>query len=142
MASPLTEIGQAGPFRIKPEQAGLAAQHAQACTAELRLISPGKSTSTAADWLQSLGQQLAFPAHFGNNFDALYDCLCDPDVLKQPRLVLIIDNLDALDEEEADTLIAVLQAAADEWREQNRALWSLFAVTGLDLDPLPLKPLA
>ena len=142
MASPLIEIAKAGPYRIKPEQVDLATQHATAGNLVLTVISPEKAVSTVTDWLQHLGNQLAFPAHFGNNFDALYDCLCDREVLGQDALLLLIRNIDALDEDEADTLIAVLQAAADEWREQGRALWSLFAVSGLDLDPLPLKPLA
>jgi RNAse (barnase) inhibitor barstar len=102
------------------------------------IISPEKATSTA-EWLQHLAQQLNFPAYFGANFDALYDCLCDREVMPQAACVLMIKHLEALEEEGSDTLIAVLQAVADEWREQQRPFWALFSAPGLDLDPLPQK---
>lgn len=89
--------------------------------------------------LCKLGQLLGFPNHFGANFDALYDCLSDPSVLTAAGSLLIIEQPQNWDEEIRDTLIAVLQAAADEAREQGRAQWSLFDAARLDLDPLP-KP--
>ena len=30
------------------------------------------------DVLDMIAQQFTFPAHFGKNFDALYDCMTDP----------------------------------------------------------------
>lgn len=89
------------------------------------------------EWLAAAGQALGFPATFGANFDALYDSLCDRDLLPQPVLLLFIGHTAGLGEDGVDTLIAVLQAAADDWREQGRALWALFEAPGLDLDPLP-----
>ena len=89
------------------------------------------------DWLRELGRQLALPAHFGGNFDALYDCLGDREIVPHAALVLLFPNVAALGEAGSDTLIAVLQAAADDWREQGRRLWALFTAPGLDLDPLP-----
>ncbi len=97
------------------------------------------ATVDRTEWLRQFGRALAFPEHFGANFDALYDCLCDRDVLPQPALVLIFPDLAGLEEDCTDTLIAVLQAAADEWREQGRRLWALFTAPGLDLDPLPQR---
>jgi RNAse (barnase) inhibitor barstar len=77
------------------------------------------------------------PDYFGGNFDALYDCLCDPDCLPDESCVLFIGNTQALGEEGCDILIAVLQAVADDWRDQGRSFWALFDAPGLDLTPLP-----
>ena len=46
-------------------------------------------------------------------------------------------DLDAQVHRAFQNLQAVLQAAGDEWREQGRPLWALFAVPGLALDSLP-----
>lgn len=132
----LARLEHAGPYRIPP--ARLAALNAEAETLgfPVFVISPEKATSTA-EWLQAFGQQLNFPPHFGANFDALYDCLCDREVTPQAACVLILSHLDVLGEDGSDSLIAVLQAVADEWREQQRPFWALFNAPALDLDLLP-----
>jgi RNAse (barnase) inhibitor barstar len=140
MNHPLAQRELAGPYllpaRRQPEiEAAAAALALPVC----RLSPQG---ADRAAWLQSLGQQLQFPAWFGGNFDALYDSLNDPELLPAPALVLWFDSLQGLDEDSQDTLIAVLQAVADDWRAQGRALWALFAVPGLLLDPLPAAPAA
>lgn len=137
MASPFFNRPElAGPYRLPPARRTTLADELTAATSSLIRIAPDQVASIA-DWLGALGQALNFPAHFGANFDALFDALCDRDLLPQTVLVLELSALSALAEEEVDTLIAVLQAAADEWREQGRCLWSLFDAPGLDLDPLP-----
>jgi hypothetical protein len=36
------------------------------------------NAQTKQDVLDLIAQQFTFPAHFGKNFDALYDCMTDP----------------------------------------------------------------
>lgn len=136
--SVLSQRALTGPYRITPARLTAIQADAEALAYPLQVISPEKTRSTA-EWLQALGKALGFPAHFGANFDALYDCLCDPAVMAQPACVLVLGNVEALDEESQDTLIAVLQAVADDWREHDRRFWALFNTAGLDLDPLPMK---
>lgn len=138
MSSILNQLEQSGPYRIPVARLLALTAEAETLGFPVFIISPEKATSNA-EWLQQLAQQLSFPAHFGANFDALYDCLCDREVMPQAACLLVIDHLDALAEEGSDTLIAVLQAVADEWREQQRPFWALFNAPGLDLDPLPQK---
>lgn len=136
MASPLfgrTDL--AGPYRLPAPR--LAAVEAELSAAGIAPVRIGAAQADRAGWFAALAQALALPAHFGGNFDALYDSLCDREVLPQAQLVLLIENTQALGEEGTDTLIAVLQAAADEWREQQRTLWALFLAPGIDLDALP-----
>lgn len=127
----------AGPYRLPPQR--LAAVQEEIASNQIPSINlpPATAKDTCA-WLAEAGKTLAFPGHFGANFDALYDCLCDQECLAQAQLVLFIHDIRALGEESCDVLIAVLQAAADEWREQGRALWALFLTPGLDLDALPV----
>lgn len=137
-ASVLAQLEKTGPYRITATRLVALTSEAEALNYPSFVISPKNVTSTV-EWLQVLAQQLNFPTHFGANFDALYDCLCDREVMPQTACILVLDHLDALDEAGCDTLIAVLQAVADEWREQQRPFWALFNAAGLDLDPLPQK---
>lgn len=134
----LSQLEKSGPYRISASRLDALKTEAATLNFPIFVISPEKATSTA-EWLQALAAQLNFPAHFGANFDALYDTLCDRASCPQTACVLILGNLEALGEEGCDTLIAVLQAVADEWREQQRSFWALFNAPQLDLDPLPQK---
>ena len=138
MASPLfSRIDLAGPYRLPPaSQESMSVALSEAGITPLRIPAPAAGQSRA-DWFAGAARALALPSSFGGNFDALYDSLCDTQLLPQTLLVLLIEDTSALGEEGTDTLIAVLQAAADEWREQQRALWPLFLASNLDLDPLP-----
>src|SRR5690606_9611596 len=50
---------------------------------------------TKQDVLELIASQFTFPAHFGKNFDALYDCLTDPlhKCGPQPGFVLVLDQI-------------------------------------------------
>lgn len=137
MATPIfTRTDLAGPYRLPPARRTALADTLAAPDHTLIRIAPVQAATPDA-WLRQCGDCLGFPAHFGANFDALFDALCDRELLPQATLILQIGELAALGEEGVDTLIAVLQAAADEWRAEDRRLWALFDAPDLDLDPLP-----
>jgi RNAse (barnase) inhibitor barstar len=126
----------AGPYRLRREQLPVVLDAARELNFQIAEVALGETL------LVDLGRQLAFPEHYGANFDALYDCLTDSQVMAASGCLLVFAgtvDVPGDDDEESpvDTLIAVLQGASDEWREQGRALWALFAVPGLPLDPLP-----
>lgn len=125
----------AGPYRL----AGAEKTDALQLAAEALGFSVCRWTLTAnlADDWSNLATQIPFPAHFGGNFDALFDCLCDREVVTCQGFLLLIDTPEHWPEEPRDTLIAVLQAVSDEWREQGRAFWAVFNSSRLDIDPLP-----
>lgn len=131
----LNNLERAGPYRfpvsLKPDLLAAAQDLGWAAAT----VYP-EGCSNAEQWLAELGKALKFPEYFGANLDALYDCLVDEQVLNSKGLLLILGNLDSLGED-VDPLIAVLQAASDEWREQGRSLWALLDAPGLDLDPFP-----
>ena len=134
---PLLDTEKAGVFYLPAGHAAVLRQQAESAHCVILSAVLGQAQDFQ-DALEKLGTAFEFPDWYGANFDALYDCLCDQECLAQAQLVLFIHDIRALGEESCDVLIAVLQAAADEWREQGRALWALFLTPGLDLDALPV----
>ena len=49
------------------------------------------------DVLDLIAQKFTFPAHFGKNFDALYDCLTDPlhKSGQQPGFIVVLEHIPA-----------------------------------------------
>lgn len=61
---------------------------------------------------EHISRTLGFPAHYGKNLDALYDCVCDLD-----DALIVIRNTDAMFEnlgQKANDIIGVLDDAANE----------------------------
>lgn len=139
VASILAYRDLAGPYRLARQRQAQIAEEIAALALTQITIQP-EQAADAGEWLREAGKQLHLPEHFGGNFDALYDCLCDREILPHQELVLLIGNTAPLGEEGLDTLIAVLQAVADDWRDQQRSFWALFTGPGIDLDPLPNRP--
>ena len=133
----LDRLDLCGPYRLTVDRLDSLKTHCATRGWRHIEVRPGPDSRNTESWLHDLGHALALPAYFGANFDALYDSLCDHECLPDPGLLLIFPDLGALDEAATDTLIAVLQAAADEWREEGRRLWTLITAPGIDLDPLP-----
>jgi RNAse (barnase) inhibitor barstar len=81
---------------------------------------------TKQDVLELIATQFLFPAHFGKNFDALYDCLTDPlhRAGPQPGFVVVLDQIPAtvkFDKEAREQLLDIFRDAADYWAERKIA---------------------
>jgi RNAse (barnase) inhibitor barstar len=76
------------------------------------------------DVLDAIAQAFTFPAHFGKNLDALYDCMTDL-VHKsgmQPGFVVVLEQLPdnpRFDREAREQLLDVFRDAADFWAERK-----------------------
>jgi RNAse (barnase) inhibitor barstar len=82
----------------------------------------GRRCRTKAALLKELARTLAFPAHFGRNWDALEDCLTDLGWLPADGYLLMFSHADALlAEREADyaTLIDLLESVGQAWATQQ-----------------------
>lgn len=93
--------------------------------------------SEKSEALKRITRGLSFPGWFGGNRDALADCLGDLSWLPAPGYLLLIEHSSAwhaAQPEEFDTLLAILNEAALEWRERNVAFWALL--------PLPAEEMA
>ncbi|MDI4634802.1 barstar family protein [Pelomonas sp. V22] len=76
------------------------------------------------DVLEGIAQSFLFPAHFGKNLDALYDCMTDL-VHKsgsQPGFVVVLEQLPdniRFDREAREQLLDVFREAADYWADRK-----------------------
>lgn len=80
------------------------------------------------DLLATIGKAMDFPDWFGDNWDALADCLADLEWSPAEGYLVLLEHCDQLHANAGDDLVAALQlfgAAIDEWRERGIALWCL-----------------
>jgi RNAse (barnase) inhibitor barstar len=69
--------------------------------------------------LDALASVLAFPAYFGSNWDALFDCLRDFSWIEEHDIVLIHDELPALSEPELRIYLRLLRDSVLDWRPEE-----------------------
>lgn len=71
-------------------------------------------------FLKQIGIAYKFPEYYGNNMNALWDCLCDLSWLNQENYALIIKNADSflIDErkEIKSDILSFFLRVADDWR--------------------------
>lgn len=76
--------------------------------------------------LAALAKGLKLPQHFGNNWDALADCLEDGDWLGSHGMVIVIRHAANYRKAHAadwETLSDILSEAAEYWRERHKPFW-------------------
>ena len=79
---------------------------------------------TKQEVLEGIAEAFLFPAHFGKNFDSLYDCLTDL-VNKsgpQPGFIVVLEQIPdnpRFDREAREQLLDVFRDAADFWGDRK-----------------------
>ena len=84
--------------------------------------------TTSKKLFQILGCSLHFPDWFGDNWDALADCLSDMSWSEADGYVLLLQCLEDLQRVEAETVTKffdLLRDAANNWRTQGVPFWVL-----------------
>ena len=82
------------------------------------------SAQSKQEVLEGIAEAFLFPAHFGKNLDALFDCMTDL-VHKsgsQPGFVVVLEQLPdnaKFDREAREQLLDVFRDAADFWGERK-----------------------
>jgi RNAse (barnase) inhibitor barstar len=76
------------------------------------------------DVLEGIAQAFLFPAHFGKNLDALFDCMTDlvHKSGQQPGFVVVLEQLPdnpRFDREAREQLLEVFRDAAEYWGERR-----------------------
>jgi RNAse (barnase) inhibitor barstar len=79
---------------------------------------------TKQDVLDKIAESFLFPAHFGKNLDALYDCMTDlvHRAGNQPGFVVVLEQLPdnpRFDREAREQLLDAFRDAADFWAERR-----------------------
>jgi RNAse (barnase) inhibitor barstar len=78
------------------------------------------------DVLETIATSFLFPAHYGKNLDALYDCMTDlvHKAGSQPGFVVVLEQIPdsaKFDREAREQLLDVFRDAADFWAERKIA---------------------
>jgi RNAse (barnase) inhibitor barstar len=82
------------------------------------------SAQSKQEVLEGIAQSFLFPAHFGKNLDALYDCMTDlvHKAGQQTGFVVVLEQLPdnaRFDREAREQLLDVFRDAADFWAERK-----------------------
>ena len=92
----------------------------------------GAKARTFRSFYPRIAKVLLFPDYFGNNLDALMDCLCSLEVVGKQEVVLLITNAkDLLSREKKEKKEALLQVFRDAEKEENRYDGVTFKVVGV-----------
>jgi len=93
----------------------------------------------AGEALTHLGRDLCFPEWYGSNFDALHDCLGDPEWLGNGQVVVIdgLAPLCAKDRTAFTTLLEVLSSAAESSASSGLPLWIVLDAPAPGVADLP-----
>jgi RNAse (barnase) inhibitor barstar len=78
--------------------------------------------------LEKLAKAMGFPAHFGNNWDALHDCLTDLDWLKAKGYVIVFEkskHFGAGHKHDFEAATEVLRAVAEYWHGKGKPFCAL-----------------
>lgn len=94
------------------------------------------SISGKASLMQDIAKALGFPDWFGDNWDALEDCLIDLSWREAEGHVLVFEGFQFLPEDDLGVLIDVLISAAEFWAGQGKPFFAVF------IDPERLLGLA
>jgi RNAse (barnase) inhibitor barstar len=128
MTKQLADTNRCGVYQLvrKPEDVERAGTDAGLTVLRLDIGDVGSKE----DFLAHIAEKLEFPDWFGNNWDALNDCLTD---LTETGYVLIFENCEnfaAKHKREFESAIAVFLAAAEYWKSQGHPFWVLIQASG------------
>ncbi|MFN0214946.1 MAG: barstar family protein [Saprospiraceae bacterium] len=92
----------------------------------------GAKARTFRGFYPRISKALLFPDYFGNNLDALLDCLCSLEVIGSQDIVLLIRNAELfLSKEKEAKKTAALQVFRDAEKSENRYDGVKFRVVGV-----------
>ncbi len=139
LATILENPDQAGVYRLQSRRstAALMRQIASKYPDYALIELDAAQLTTKSTLMHEFAQAFQFPDYFGNNWDALEECLNDLSWLNQRRVVLIIEHTNALMQHEPElwaTTQEILQAVSATWQAEQRAFVVLLRASDDTLD--------
>ena len=136
----LTDYKQSGVYRFEEPAAvndlkRLAEQHGLAF-----LALDGKTVHDKDQFLKQAAAALHFPNYFGNNWDALADCLTDMEWHEADGFVILYDNFDTFAENERDQFgvaLKIFAESAEFWCSRRKLMIVLLSGTAENVKGVP-----
>jgi len=75
--------------------------------------------------MNAVATALHFPKHFGDNWDALEECLTDLEWIEADGYLIYYDHIDALlatHPDQFETLVEILRDSVAQWKEDGEAM--------------------
>jgi RNAse (barnase) inhibitor barstar len=135
----LVDSANNGVYQL-PSSAFEAVQDAAAAEGLIFYAADLLDANTGDAVLDCLARALKLPEHFGNNFDALYDCLTDLTWQHTSASVIVLTGAESLYTGDADAwevLLSVFASAAEYWQEEETPFWVFIDLQTEGLAPLP-----
>lgn len=86
------------------------------------------------DLFFELKEKLLFPDYFGNNWDALYDCLCDLNWINASKIILFHKEIPRIDDKLLAIYLNILNDAVKLWeKDSSKSLEVIFELKDLAL---------
>ena len=92
----------------------------------------GKNITRKEQLLNHAATVMHFPAHFGDNWDALEECLTDLEWIDGDGYVIYYDHIDGLlsgHPDQFETLVEILRDSVKSWKEDGEAMVVLLSGT-------------
>jgi RNAse (barnase) inhibitor barstar len=96
----------------------------------------GQKIEKKEQFLNHAAVAMKFPSHFGNNWDAFYDCLTDMDWVEAVGYLIYFDHTDAFashHESQLETVVELFQDAVDFWKDEGKPM--LVVLSGSEPPP-------
>ena len=132
----LADPGRAGAYFVDTRDREALLEAGRALRFCVQAVDLRACTDTGAA-LREIAEALEFPDWFGDNLDALADCLADLSWLAAPGYLLLLEHVGAWREEAAEdveAVVEILQDTAARWAADDVAFWAML--------PLPSHELA
>lgn len=102
----------------------------------------GRNIARKEQLLNHVATALRFPGYFGDNWDALEECLADMEWIDAPGYVIYYDHIDGLLAAHADqfaTFVEICRDAVGSWKEDGTPMVVLLSGTKAPKGVAPLK---
>lgn len=132
MSDSLTDIAEtrrAGLFKLSPSD--LPALRAAADELDLAFYSVDlRNARNVPGFIAALKRDLCLPEWFGDNLDALNDCLTDFSWHPAPGYVITLSGMESLRDNPTSfaALNQVLASAVEEWQERELPFWIFYLI--------------
>ena len=77
------------------------------------------TTKGKGELLKELSESLLFPDYFGNNWDALRDCLSDLTWISEKKIIIVFESISQLDYMTQEVLIEILDDVVQFWNTNS-----------------------